>query len=102
MSPIFSQREEINEALREIFRQLGLKLTHQRMEIFNIISSLRNHPSAEDVFDAVKERMPTIAFDTVYRTLTMFERNGLISRVHYIDGRQTEIMVIPRTLHPNY
>ena len=55
--------------------------------IFNVLSSMLDHPSAEDVFEEVKNRIPTIAFDTVYRTLALFERHGLISKVNYLDSR---------------
>ena len=86
-----SLSSDLNEArlrvFRELSRQNGLKLTHQRLEIFNVLSSMRDHPSAEDIFDEVKKRIPTIAFDTVYRTLSLFERHGLISKVNNLDGR---------------
>ena len=86
-----SLSSDLNEArlrvFRELSRQNGLKLTHQRLEIFNVLSSMRDHPSAEDIFDEVKKRIPTIAFDTVYRTLSLFERHGLISKVNYLEGR---------------
>lgn len=31
--------------------------------------------------------MPTISFDTIYRTLALFERCGVIARVDYLDNR---------------
>lgn len=87
MSQASNKNEFRLQAFRELARQIGLKLTHQRMEIFHVLSSLLDHPSAEDVFEEVKKRIPTIAFDTVYRTLALFERHGLISRVNYLNGR---------------
>ena len=82
------QNEAKLRAFRVLSRQVGLKLTHQRLEIFNVLSSMLDHPSAEDVFEEVKKRIPTIAFDTVYRTLSLFERHGLIFKVNYLDGRK--------------
>jgi len=81
------QKQAKLRTFRELSRQIGLKLTHQRLELLDVLSSMSDHPSAEDVFDKVKKRIPTIAFDTVYRTLSLFERHGLISRVNYLDGR---------------
>lgn len=75
------------EAFQRIFKENGLKVTHQRLEIFRIIVSMSHHPSAEDVYDAVKEKIPTISFDTVYRTLALFERYGVIAKVQYLDVR---------------
>ena len=98
-----SQKSYQNEAklreLRDLSRQIGLKLTHQRLVIFHVLSSMLDHPSAEDVFEEVKKRIPTIAFDTVYRTLSLFERYGLISKVNYLNGRTQYDPVTERHCH---
>lgn len=87
MSQPTHQNDEKLSAFRELSRQNGLRLTHQRLEIFLVLSFMLDHPSAEDVFEEVKKRIPTIAFDTVYRTLSLFERHRLISKVNYLDSR---------------
>jgi Fur family peroxide stress response transcriptional regulator len=87
MSQTAYHNKEKLRAFKELSKQIGLKLTHQRLEIFKVLSSKLDHPSAEDVFDEVRKRIPTIAFDTVYRTLSLFERHGLISKVNHLDGR---------------
>ena len=99
MSQASYQNEAKLRAFRELSRQIGLKLTHQRLVIFNVLSSMLNHPSAEDVFEEVKNRIPTIAFDTVYRTLALFERHGLISKVNYLDSRTRYDSVAERHCH---
>ena len=87
MSKTSDQNEARLLAFQELSRKVGLKLTHQRLEIFNVLLSMSDHPSAEDVYEEVKKRIPPIAFDTVYRTLSLFERHGLISKVSYLGGR---------------
>lgn len=47
----------------------------------------KDHPSVEHLYKRVKPKIPPISFDTVYRTLALFERNGVIARVHYLDDR---------------
>ena len=59
-------------------RNSGAKLTHQRMEIFREIAQTGDHPDAEKVFQGVRERMPTVSLDTVYRTLWWLKELGLI------------------------
>lgn len=59
-------------------RKAGAKLTHQRMEIFREVAQTGEHPDAENVFLGVRERMPTISLDTVYRTLWWLKELGLI------------------------
>jgi len=67
-----------------------LKLTHQRLQILNALMSVRDHPSAEDVFAAVKPKIPSISFDTVYRALALFERHGAITKVQDKTRYETE------------
>ena len=56
----------------------GVKLTHQRLEIFREVASSVEHPDAEAVVRSVRKRMPTVSIDTVYRTLWMLNDLGLI------------------------
>jgi len=71
----------------EACRTAGLKLTHQRMEIFREIAKTEEHPSAETIYERVRERIPAISLDTVYRTLDTLEKLGVISRVHVLCER---------------
>jgi Fur family transcriptional regulator, peroxide stress response regulator len=57
--------------LREALKRAGIKMTHQRLEIFLETTGSGNHPDAETIFRGVRERIPTISLDTVYRTLWM-------------------------------
>jgi Fur family peroxide stress response transcriptional regulator len=66
------------EGYREAARKAGVKLTHQRLEIFRTIASSLEHPDAEAVFKAIKKRMPTVSLDTVYRTLWLLKNLGMI------------------------
>ncbi len=60
-------------------RKSGAKLTHQRMEIFREVAQTGDHPDVEKVYQGVRERMPTISLDTVYRTLWWLKELGLIT-----------------------
>ncbi len=75
------------EMLRDLCRQAGIKVTHQRLEIFREISSAKDHPSAEVLYERLKRRLPTISLDTVYRTLATFEGLGLIKKVHLLSDQ---------------
>lgn len=66
------------EHLRTIAREAGLKLTHQRLEIFSELAASEEHPDAERIFRAVQQRVPTVSLDTVYRTLWMLHDLGLV------------------------
>ncbi len=67
------------ERFRAAAKESGVKLTHQRLEIFREIASSREHPDAETILRAVQPRMPTVSLDTVYRTLWLLNSLGLVS-----------------------
>ncbi len=71
--------------LRDICSKAGIRLTHQRLEVFKEIKSAHDHPAAEDIYGRLKKRMPTISLDTVYRTLATFEKMGVIRKMHVLD-----------------
>ena len=60
-------------------RKVGVKLTHQRLEIFREVASSLEHPAVEAVFRAVQAKIPTVSLDTVYRTLWLLEDLGLVT-----------------------
>ena len=55
--------------LEDKVRISSLRLTPQRMAIVKFLQGNTSHPSAEDIFCAVKKRFPTMSFATVYNTL---------------------------------
>lgn len=63
----------------EKYKNIGLKLTPQRLAILNYLDGNKDHPSAEDIYKAVSKRFPTMSFATVYNTLeTLRQRGGLL------------------------
>lgn len=68
-------------------RERGLKLTHQRIEVYKAIIRAKEHPSVEDIFRLVKRRIPSIAQDTVYRTVDTLAELGLVIKFTGPDGR---------------
>lgn len=70
-----------------ICQQRGIRLTHQRLEIFRELTRRDDHPSAEDIYGVVLKRLPSISLDTVYRTLDTFAQSGIVSKFPAPDGR---------------
>lgn len=72
---------ETVKQLQAIFRNAGLKITHQRIEIYKELVNSKDHPTAEMLYNRLVKRLPTISLDTVYRTLTTFVNHKLANRV---------------------
>ena len=77
-----ASKQEIERRMarfEQVCRNAGIRLTHQRMEIFREVARTGDHPDAESVYQGVRDRMPTISLDTVYRTLWLLNDLGLIT-----------------------
>ena len=67
--------------VREQLQEKGLKITHQRVAIFDAIVELDNHPTAEDITAFIKPNHPNISIGTVYKVLDTFVENNLLKKV---------------------
>jgi len=81
------QLQEKLKKFEQLCRENGIKLTHQRMEIFREVVSSDSHPSVEEIYNKLKSKLPMISLDTVYRTLSTFENIGIISKVSVSDNK---------------
>ncbi|HBK55362.1 MAG TPA: ferric iron uptake transcriptional regulator [Xanthomonadales bacterium] len=69
-------------------RKAGLKVTHPRMRILDILENARpRHLTAEDIYKLLLDREEDIGLATVYRVLTQFEAAGLVIK-HNFEGGQ--------------
>ncbi len=59
----------------------GLKVTPQRIAIFEAIVKLNNHPTAENIVEFIRRNHPNISVATVYKVLDTLVENQLIKRV---------------------
>lgn len=66
---------------KQIIRDLGLKVTHQRLVILEKLLQGRDHVTAQEVFESVSEVSPDIGFATVYRFLRSLTEHGFVSEV---------------------
>jgi len=62
-------------------RSMGLKITHQRFEVFHELLAANDHPTADMLYQRLRKKLPMISLDTIYRTLTTLVKHGLINKV---------------------
>lgn len=61
----------------------GLRMTRQRKVILEEINKLMTHPSAEEVYEVVRKRLPHISLGTVYRNLETLSELGEITKLEF-------------------
>jgi Fur family peroxide stress response transcriptional regulator len=75
------QKEEISDCLDEFIqhcKKFDLKITPQRCAIYKKLMQVKNHPTADEMFNIVKKEFPNISYDTVNRALLTFAEIGLV------------------------
>jgi len=78
-----NRRREITGKLSE----LGYRLTPQRLMILSAIENSDNHISAEEIYAQIVARYPNVNISTVYRTMELLKRLGLVTETDLGEGR---------------
>lgn len=70
----------------QVFKEKKLKLTPQRIAVYNYLKSTKEHPSAETIHKALMEDYPTMSLATVYKTLKVLVDVGLVQELNVGEG----------------
>ena len=67
-------------------KEAGLKVTPQRLAIYDYLAGTDCHPSADVIYKNVEESTPGMSLATVYKTLEAFKKNNLVIELNTGDG----------------
>jgi Fur family transcriptional regulator, peroxide stress response regulator len=70
----------------ELAGRLGRRSTRQREAVYDYLRGVHHHPTAEDVYLAVRRRLPRVSLATVYNALELLVRTGLAGKLTYGDA----------------
>lgn len=74
------------QELTTLFRENSLKVTPQRLAVFEALHEDTTHPTADVVFARVREKMPTVSLRTVYQALNDLVELGEVQAVSVDNG----------------
>lgn len=66
--------------------EASTKNFRKRSAILNYLQNVTNHPSAEMIFSDLKSEIPDLSMGTVYRNLSLFKQQGLVTSVATVSG----------------
>jgi len=66
--------------------ETGEKLTRQREAVLGVIREREDHPTANDIFEAARQRLPGISYATVYNSLRFLKEAGLVHEIKFGDS----------------
>jgi Fur family ferric uptake transcriptional regulator len=65
-----------------------MRLTNQRRIIMEQLQSVTSHPTADEIYGMVREKMPRISLGTVYRNLEVLSSLGLVRKLENAAGQK--------------
>lgn len=80
-------------------REKGLKVTPQRIAVYNMLLHSHEHPNAETIYRTLEETNPTMSLATVYKTLDNFKHLGLVQELNV--GEASSRYDATVTCHPH-
>ena len=91
-------RKLADDSLRLIIRNMGLKVTDQRLLILKTLQSGRVHVTAQEVFEMVQKQDSTVGFATVYRFLRSLTDHQFVTEVR-VGGSSARYELKPEGHH---
>ncbi len=82
----------------EVLRRHGIQPSAQRVAVAEFVLRTEAHPSADQVWGEVKSSFPMISRATVYNTLNLFVRKGLLRQLVLAEGK----VVFDPNVHPHH
>jgi Fur family transcriptional regulator, ferric uptake regulator len=87
-----SSGERINAAepsghLQNALRQRGIRLTRQRRVILQVMDAAEQHLDVDQILDRAQEISPEVHLVTVYRTIDLLKKEGLIDELDLLHLR---------------
>ncbi len=73
-------------SFRDLCAQHGIAATHQRQVLHEVMQGMEGHPSPEEVYARVRERIPSISLATVYKNIHLFVASGVLREVSLHHG----------------
>jgi Fe2+ or Zn2+ uptake regulation protein len=66
---------------KDLQKEKNLRMTRQRKVILEELRKLNTHPSADEIYEVVRHRLPRISLGTVYRNLEVLSELGEIQKL---------------------
>jgi Fe2+/Zn2+ uptake regulation proteins len=89
---------DLSKTLEELCADKGMRMTDQRRVIARILQESDDHPDVEELYRRSAKVDPRISLSTVYRTVKLFEDQGIIEKHDFRDGR-SRYETVPQEHH---
>ena len=74
------------QTTEKILRAKEIKVTPQRMAVYGFLNNNKEHPNVEQIYEQLSHDYPTMSLATVYKTVDVLKKVGLINEINVGDG----------------
>lgn len=78
---IRERKSDLLVTFPERCRRAKLLVTFQRQMVYETLLNFDGHPTADDIYDVVHEKLPQISRSSVFRILDTLSNSGLVAKV---------------------
>jgi Fe2+ or Zn2+ uptake regulation protein len=82
-----TKSRDVQTEIPQLLRRHGIQPSAQRLAVAEYVLRTEDHPSADQVFTRVRDHVPMISRATVYNTLNLFVRKGLLRQLVLAEGK---------------
>ncbi len=71
------------QELVERMREWAVRVTPQRLAIAEVVLNSQDHPTVQQIYERVRDHFPSMTLATIYSTLGVLQRSGLIQELPF-------------------
>ena len=71
------------QELVERMREWAVRVTPQRLAIAEVVLNSSDHPTVQQIYERVKDHFPSMTLATIYSTLGVLQKSGLIQELPF-------------------
>ena len=67
-------------------KKFNIRMTNQRYAILEYLLLKGNHPTANEIYEYLKNDFPNMSVATIYNNINFFKKAGIITELPFADG----------------
>jgi len=79
-----TEERKLGKAINRL-KESGVRITPQRHAVLEFLLTSKSHPTADEIYKALKDKFPNMSVATVYNNLRVLRKIGLVRELTYGD-----------------
>lgn len=76
---------DIDKYIQQL-KKFNIRMTNQRYAILEYLLLKGNHPTANEIYEYLKNDFPNMSVATIYNNINFFKKAGIITELPFADG----------------